>query len=222
MSSKLNKQKYITGLLIFLFLISVKGYAQKDEDVLRIELSFGGNHAFTSGFAQIYASEDPKTEGRGFNLPTLNFGGQYMFSETLGAKLDIGFSRIFSANDSPEFKINYTRINAQVVYDYSRFIGFIPEEVTLLAHAGPGFSAVRPLGTINDNDQNYLNAILGTQILYMFSRNTSVFFDASYIHGFSNPDTYAPPSEGLGAFNGSMLTFTVGVSLSLSGCYFCN
>ncbi|MDW5289234.1 cell envelope biogenesis protein OmpA [Formosa sp. PL04] len=214
MSSKLKQQKYISAVVIFLFLFSLNGFAQIDEDVLRFEMSFGGNHALESGFSEGYS-------GNSVNIPTLNIGAQYMFTNNIGAKLDLGFNRIKGSED--DFKINYTRVNAQGVYDYSSILGVEEKKpLKLQVHAGPGFSFVRPLGGLNNVDQNYFNAMIGTNILYALNRNSSVFFDVSYIHGFTKPETYSPLSEGLGAFNGSMITFTIGISLSLSGCYYCN
>lgn len=213
MSSKLKTQKHITVVVIFLLLFSVNGFTQNFQDVLRFQISFGGNLASENGFAESYS-------GKGFNIPTINIGTQYMFKKYVGAKLDLGFNRIKGSDN--DFKINYTRVNAQVVYDYSRFLSFLPEDVKTEGHIGPGFTFVSPLGDTPDNDQNYFNIMIGTDFIYALSRTTSVFLDVSYIHGFTRPEVYSPVSEGLGAFNGSMITFTIGISLSLSECYYCD
>ncbi|CDF80860.1 conserved hypothetical protein containing N-terminal outer membrane beta-barrel domain [Formosa agariphila KMM 3901] len=214
MSSKLKKQKYISALVILLIFTSFHGIAQIDEDVLRLEFSVGGNHALSSGFSEGYS-------GKGFNIPSVNLGAQYLFTEKLGAKLDLGFNRIKGEDDS--FKINYTRVNIQGVYNYSKLVGIKDKsDFKLLAHAGPGYTFVRPLGGLKNVDQNYFNAIIGTNAVYALNRNTSLLFDVSYVHGFTEPDVYTPFTDGLGAFNGSIVTFTVGISLSLSGCYYCN
>ncbi|WP_159022618.1 outer membrane beta-barrel protein [Formosa sp. L2A11] len=215
MSSILKQQKYIACLVIFIFLISIPGFSQTDEDVLRFELALGANTAFKDGFAESFS-------GKTLNLATINVGAQYMFTKTLGAKFDLGFNRIKGEGPSESFKINYTRLNLQGVYDYTKITGLDVRELKFLIHAGPGFAFVRPLSIDYDNNQNYFNAIVGTEVLYELNRNSSVFFDVSYIHGFTEADDYSPITSGQGAFNGSILTFTVGVSLSLSGCYYCN
>ncbi|MBP1839152.1 outer membrane beta-barrel protein [Formosa algae] len=216
MSSILKQQKYLTVLVIFLFLCSTHGSAQIEEDVLRFELGIGLNQASESGFAESFTS-------KGLNLPTINVGAQYMFTEELGAKFDLGFNRLKGESSSSDFKINYTRLNLQGVYDYTDIVGLVDvKKLKFQVHAGPGFSFVRPLNTPYDTDQNYFNVIIGTEILYRLNGNSSVFFDVSYIHGFTDVETYSPTSAGFGAFNGSILTFTVGISLSLSGCYYCN
>ncbi|WP_299778108.1 outer membrane beta-barrel protein [uncultured Formosa sp.] len=215
MSSILKQQKYITSLVIFICLISIHGFAQEEEDVLKFELSFGANQVSESGFAESFSGDE-------INLPTINVGAQYMFTETLGAKFDLGFNRIKSEGSSESFKINYTRLNLQGVYDYTNIFGSDIDKLKFQVHAGPGFTFVRPLSIAYNNNQNYFNAMVGTEILYALNRNSSVFFDVSYIHGFTKPDSYSPITSGQGAFNGSILTFTVGVSLSLSGCYYCN
>ncbi|MHA7942834.1 outer membrane beta-barrel protein [Formosa sp. 3Alg 14/1] len=214
MSSKIKKQKYISTVVILLFFFSFQGMSQIDEDVLRLKFAVGGNHVSNTGFAEGYGAKE-------FNLPSVTLGAQYMFTEKLGAKLDLGFSRIKGEND--EFKINYTRINGQAVYDYTHLFNFDKKSnFQFQAHGGPGFTLVRPLEGLREVDQSYFNFILGVETLYALSRTTGVFFDVSYIHGFTKPDTYTPAINGLGAFNGSMFTFTIGVSLSLSGCYYCN
>ncbi|MGJ5642591.1 outer membrane beta-barrel protein [Formosa sp. S-31] len=215
--------QYYKCVLVLLLLICVQTVsAQKEEDALRFQLAFGLNHAFENGFPQPDANLLTDIQAHAINFPTINVGAQYMFTNRWGAKLDLGFNRLANAKDVPDFKINYTRINAQVAYDYSYLINLFPEEVSFVAHAGPGYTKAKPLGTLKGNDQNYLNAMIGTEVLYELSRNAKVFADLAFVYGFSNPDDYTAPETGLGAFNGSIFTFTVGVSLSLSGCYFCN
>lgn len=222
MSSKIKKQNCKVVLVVMIFFSSLYGFSQQEEDKLRFQLAVGFNHAFEHGFAQPDQDLSTDIAGHAFNLPTINVGAQYLLNKRWGAKLDLGYNRISNANDVPDFKINYVRINAQAVYDYSHVLGILPEEFTLMVHGGPGYTVAKPLGTLKDNKQNYLNVMLGTDLSYELSRNTKVFTDLAFVYGFSNPEDYSPPENHLGAFNGSIFTFTVGVSLSLSGCYFCN
>ncbi|WP_455168736.1 outer membrane beta-barrel protein [Aegicerativicinus sediminis] len=203
-------------LIVLVVLIStvLELQAQRVNNRWKAQIGVGVNRPFWSGFEDgLYAND--------INGPTVNLGLQYMFSETLGAKLDYGFNRMKNADEVPNFKINYSRINAQVVYDPSNAIGFLPNRMRIVLHAGPGYSIVKPLGGLQ-TDQSYLNAMGGTEFHYGLSDSLSLFLDVAYVYGFTSLDDYNPTIEGLGAFNGDLLYATIGVSISLSGCYTCN
>lgn len=159
-------------------------------------------------------------EANSINFPTINLGVQHMFTPQLGAKLDFGYNRFVNADNTPEFKTNYTRINAQFVYDATRDFTFLPFGTGLVFHVGPGYSMIKPLGDYGDNKTSFLNAMGGMEFHVGLSKTVSAFVDGSYILGFG--DTFDPITEGFGSFNGNMLTVTVGVAVSLSGCYTCN
>lgn len=215
MTLKLNQQKYITSWVIFIFLISIHGAAQEEEEFLRFEFGFGLNTAKDSGFPESFASS-------GINAPAINVGAQYMFTEDLGAKFDLGFNRIKGQGNSETFKINYTRLNLQGVYECADFMGLGIKKLKTQLHAGPGYAFVKPLSSPYNNNQYYINAIFGVEFLYALNKTSSLFFDISHIHGFTEPEIYSPSTSGQGAFNGSILTFTLGISLSLSeGCNSC-
>ena len=203
--------------LIFLILLGAGNYlqAQKDTNVLKAQVALGFNKPFSDGFAaDAYAKR--------INFPTINLGLQYMFKPQLGAKLDYSFSRSSHGDNSPEFKLNYSRVNAQIVYDPTNIIGFLPQRMRFVLHAGPGISFAKPLGDLGDNKQTYLNAMIGGELHYALTETMSIYGDVSYIYGFTSSDTYDPPLSGLGAFNGNVLTATIGISFSLSGCNTCN
>jgi hypothetical protein len=140
-----------------------------------------------------------------------------MFMQKLGVKLDLGYNRFSNLDNTPEFKVNYTRINAQLVYDLSRIINL--NRVGTFIHAGPGFSIIKPLGNYTQNNLSYLNTMAGMEFHYGVSDKLSVYLDASYILGFGKD--FNPVSDGFGSFNGNLLTVTIGASISLSGCYYC-
>ena len=79
---------------------------------------------------------------------------------------------------------------------------------------------IKPLDAYGDNKTSYLNAMGGMEFHYGLSRTVSAYIDASYIMGFSSD--FDPITEGYGSFNGNLLTVTVGVAVSLSGCATCN
>lgn len=198
--------------LLTVFSLS-SAYAQEDYSVIKGQFAFGLNSPSKDGFIQPF-------EAKGTNFPTINIGLQYMFKAQYGAKLDFGYNRMSNGGDSPEFKLNYTRINAQFVYDLTPKSTFLPIGTGLVLHAGPGFSMVKPLGEYAGNKTSFLNAMAGVEFHYTLTRTTSVYFDTSYIAALGGE--FDPISEGLGSFNGNVVNFTVGLSLSLSGCRTCN
>lgn len=210
MNPKTNVLKFIL-LGTYCVLVFFKGNAQSGTSVFKAQIALGVSSPSSNGFVQDF-------KGKTINFPTVNLGLQYMFKPVLGAKLDYGFSRISHKNTSPEFKLNYSRINLQLVYDASRLISFSPRMGTFL-HAGPGFSMVSPLGNYTNNDTSFLNLMGGVEFHYGVSDSLTLFLDTSYILGMGKD--FDPVSSGFGAFNGNLLTVTFGASISLSGCYFC-
>jgi len=155
------------------------------------------------------------------NFPTVNLGVQHMIKSTYGVKLDYGFNRFKSGENSYDFKVNYSRVNAQFVFDPSKYIGFLPQRLRTILHAGPGISFAKPLGGI-DNKQTFVNALGGMELHFAINEKVSVYGDLSYIYGLTSLDAYDPVINGLGAFNGNVLNATIGLAVSLSGCQFCD
>ena len=199
---------------LFIILFVVLGYFgfSQDTSTFKAQVALGVNNPLRHGFVEGY-------EGKSYNFPTVNLGLQYMFKPRLGAKLDYGFSRMSNQDDAQEFKLNYSRINAQLVYDASRIFSFLPARMGTFVHAGPGVSIVKPLGNYTQNNTSYLNVMAGMEFHYGISDKLSMFLDVSYINGFSKD--FEPVTDGFGSFNGNVLTLTIGLSVSLSGCYYC-
>ena len=211
-----NFNKYKQGIIfLVIILFSLSGYSQAETSKWKLQLAFGLNSPNGDGFVTGF-------EAKSMNFPTINFGVQHMFSRTMGAKLDYGYNRFSSDDGSTEIKTNYSRINAQLVYDGTKTFGFLPERLGLMGHAGPGFSIMKPLANFGDNKDSYLNVMAGVEIHYNASETFSVYTDLSYILGLSGDKTYDPVSEGYGTFNGNLFAVTIGVSVSLSGCYYCD
>lgn len=211
MNPKIRIHKLIVAFL-FCLLLGVSVFAQSDTSIFKAQIALGVNSPSSDGFVQNF-------EGKSLNFPTVNLGFQYMFWKNLGGKLDYGFSRISNTSNSPEFKLNYSRINLQLVYDASKIIAFSNRMGTFL-HAGPGYSFVKPLGSYTNNDVSFLNVMGGIEFHYGVSDSLTLFLDTSYILGMGKD--FDPIASGFGAFNGNLLTVTFGASISLSGCYFCN
>ncbi|WP_185956423.1 outer membrane beta-barrel protein [Changchengzhania lutea] len=202
--------------VLFSIILMVSGiictYAQNATSSIKAQVALGLNNPSRDGFVSGF-------EGQTYNFPTVNLGVQYMFSRTLGAKLDYGFSRISNQKFAQDFKLNYSRVNLQLVYDASQIFNFLPSRFGTFAHVGPGFSMIKPLGNFTQNDTSFLNAMAGIEFHYGISDKLTLYLDTAYILGFS--DGFSPISEGFGSFNGNLLTLTVGASISLSGCYYC-
>src|SRR5690606_6750448 len=154
------------------------------------------------------------------NFPSINIGVQHMFTERLGAKLDFGYNRASNANGSEEFKLNYTRINAQVVYNFTSLLNFLPERIAVVGHAGPGVSMTQPLGSYTENKYTYLNVLGGLEVHYGLSESLSVYGDLSYALSMSGKNKYDYAIDGF-SFNGDLVYVALGVSISLSGCQYC-
>ena len=211
MTSNQSLQKRL--IIIFTLAFSLFGFTQKTTNEWKGQVALGLNSPSQSGFVTGF-------ESNLINFPTVNLGIQRMFKRQLGVKLDFGFNRFSNSEESIEFKTNYTRINAQIVYDPTESLPFIPMRMGVVAHAGPGYSFIKPLGEFGDNNLSFLNLMAGVEFHYALSERASVYTDVSYILGIAGD--FEPETEGFGAFNGSLLSVTFGISFSLSGCRYCN
>lgn len=206
------KNKSFVFIIFFTF-FSFFGFSQMDSNTIKAQFALGVNNPSLDGFV---SSFEPQV----VNFPSINLGVQYMFKPLLGAKLDFGYNRFSNSNSTAEFKVNYTRFNAQLVYNTSRLTSFLPKPMATFVHAGPGYTAIKPLGNYPQNDTSFLNAMAGVEFHYGLSEKLSMYVDVSYIYGFAKD--FDPISSGFGSFNGNVLTLTIGASISLSGCKYCD
>ncbi|OUR98342.1 cell envelope biogenesis protein OmpA [Flavobacteriales bacterium 33_180_T64] len=211
MTSNYRFQKI--SLLVIALVCFLNTHAQKDTSKFKAQIAVGVNSPSQSGFVDGFKSKS-------LNLPTVNLGIQHMFKPQLGAKLDFGFNRFSSGDNSVEFKANYTRINAQIVYDPTELITFLPQQIGLVGHAGPGYTFVKPLGNYGNNKTSFFNVMAGFEVHYGLTERMSLYADTSYILGFGKD--FDPVTEGYGSFNGNLLTITFGVTFSISGCQYCD
>lgn len=210
---KTMRLQFLKYILVFLIIGNVSAQ-RKEISTWCAQVSLGVNSPSKGGFID-------SAPAQSLNFPTVNLGVQRMFTRNLGAKLDYGFNRFKSESDTQEFKVNYSRVNAQLVYNPSESLNFLPQPMQLVLHAGPGFSFAKPLGTLDDNKQSYLNFNLGAEVHYRINKKVTIYTDISYIYGFSKLEDYNPEILGLGAFNGNVFNLSFGVSIALSGCYYC-
>lgn len=187
--------------------------SQEGTSLIKAQFALGVGSPSSGGFVQNF-------KGKSINFPTVDLGLQYMFIPKLGGKLSYSFTRVSNEENSPVFKLNYSRINALLVYDTHTILGFLPPRAGVFLHAGPGYSMVKPLGNYSQNKGSFFNVMLGGQFHYGISDTLSIFTDVSYVNGFGK--AFDPVDSGYGSFNGNVLAVTFGASISLSGCYFCN
>ncbi|WP_033959959.1 outer membrane beta-barrel protein [Psychroserpens jangbogonensis] len=199
-------------LLIVTLLFTAFSFAQRSTNMWKAQIALGLNSPSQSGFVEGF-------ESKSMNFPTINAGFQRMFKPQFGAKLDFGYNRFSSEDNSPEFKINYSRINVQVVYDPTEKLTFLPEQIALVVHAGPGYTFVKPLGDFASNKVSFLNVMAGLEVHYGLSKFMSLYTDVSYILGMGKD--FDPVIDGFGSFNGNLLTISFGITFSLSGCQYC-
>ena len=200
-------------LLTFIMVLAISNlFAQRETNKWKAQIALGLNSPSQSGFVEGF-------QGKSMNFPTVNLGIQNMFKEQFGAKLDYSFNRISNDNNTTEFKLNYSRVNAQLVFDPTYSLNFLPERMGLVLHAGPGYSFVKPLGNYVENDISFFNVMGGLEVHYGISERMSLFVDTSYIMGMAKD--FEPITHGYGSFNGNLLTLTFGITFSLSGCQYC-
>lgn len=207
----LNNKNYL--ILLLLVLVTLNVCAQRETNKWKAQIALGVNSPSQSGFVENFM-------GKSMNFPTINLGIQNMFSKQTGAKLDFSYNRISNEDSSTEFKLNYSRINVQLVYDPTNSLNFIPQRMGVVLHAGPGYSFVKPLGNFGSNKTSFLNAMGGIELHYGLAERLSLYMDTSYILRFAKD--FDPVSEGNGSFNGNLMTLTFGITFSLSGCQYCN
>lgn len=211
-------QQYLRQYLFFLVIVftSLNSNAQFRKTIKwKALFSVGVNYPATNGFVK-------GTDAQTVNFPTVNLGIQHMLKSQYGVKLDYGFNRFKNDKDSPDFKINYSRINAHFVYDPTKYIGFLPDRLSTVLHAGPGIAFVKPLANLKNNKQTYLNLNVGLELHYAINEKVAIYTDIAYLYGFTSLDNYDPVLSGLGAFNGSLFNLTFGLAVSLSNCQFCD
>lgn len=213
MASNRLHQK-IGFLLAFVIGTTISSYAQQETSKWKLLVAFGVNNPIDEADQDNFYSKH-------INFPTINLGVQRMFTNAIGAKLDFGYNRATSAEGSSAYKLNYSRVNAQLVYDAYNLLSFLPPRINLVGHIGPGLSFTKPLSPYKENTYTYLNAMAGIELHFGISEGVSIYGDLSYVMGLSNNQKYDAAIDGF-SFNGDLLTATIGVAVSLSGCYYCD
>ncbi len=198
--------------VLLLLMVSFSALAQSEVEVWKAQLKFGVNLPNSKGFVNPF-------KAKSVNFPTVELGLQYMHTPKFGVKLDYGFNRIKNTSNAPEFKVNYSRVNLQFVFNPKTLMR-MPKNLNFILHTGPGLSFIKPLNTYTSNKTTFFNALGGIEMHLYLARGLYFITDVSY--SFSFAKDFKPESSGYGSFNGNLLTLTAGISISLGGCYYCD
>lgn len=215
------KKQNLSWLFVLTFLTSSLTFGQLKVEKWKLQVALGVNNPIDN--------DDPAFYSQYVNFPSINLGVQRMFYRNWGAKLDLGYNRSSNGGGSEPFKLNYTRINAQAVYDFKDVFTFLPDPIGIVGHAGPGVSITKPMvdnnANINYNYANlsatYLNMLAGVEVHYRLSKTLSVFVDGSYALALSSKNKSDVNSKGQFSFNGDLIYASIGVSISLDTCNYC-
>ena len=207
------KTQNLSWLLFLTLMTTSLTIAQKDVEKWKLQLALGVNNTVDQEETYGFFSKQ-------INFPTVNLGVQYMFSRNWGAKLDVGYNRSSEAENSLPYKLNYTRVNVQAVYDFKDLLTFLPSPIGIVAHVGPGLSMTKPLANYANNSYTFPNFLGGLEVHYRLTESLSIYADGSYVYALSGKNKYDVNNDGF-SFNGDLAYVTFGVSISLSGCNYC-
>lgn len=208
------KTQNLSWLLFLTLMTTSLSNAQKDVEKWKLQVALGVNNTLDQEEAVGFFSKQ-------INFPSINLGVQYMFSGNWGAKLDLGYNRSSEADNSLPYKLNYTRVNVQGVYDFKYLLTFLPPPIGVVAHAGPGLSMAKPLGNYANNPYAYPNVMAGLEVHYRLNESLSIYVDGSYVYSLSRKTKYNVATDGF-SFNGDLAYVSFGASISLGGCHYCN
>lgn len=211
------KKQNLIWLFAFAFLTSSFAFGQLNVEKWKLQVALGVNNPIDNGDGTFYTKY--------INFPSINLGVQHMFSRNLGAKLDLGYNRSSNGSGSQPFKLNYTRINAQAVYDFKDVFTFLPEQIGIVGHAGPGVSMTKPMvdaanSTYGNLSTTYLNMLAGVEVHYRLSQVLSIYVDGSYALALSSKNKSDVINNNF-SFNGDLMYASIGVAISLDKCNYC-
>lgn len=200
----------VSVLMLLLGISSLNAQTETTQQTQRwkLQIAIGLNNPIEDGSTVGYFSEYA-------NFPTIGLGVQYMFKPDWGVKLDFGYNRASETGDSFPFILNYSRINAQIVYDATNVLGFLPNRLGLVGHIGPGLSFTKPSEPYSDNTYTFLNLLSGAELYYRLSNTLSIYGDLSYVFSLAGSDRYDVNVDGF-SFNGDLLYLTLGLTINLN------
>ncbi|MBT8258425.1 MAG: porin family protein, partial [Bacteroidia bacterium] len=118
----MNKLQINKLLILVFFGLTSLAWSQPETNQWKFQFALGVN-------SPIDNMESDGFEFKSINFPSINLGLQHMLTPEWGAKLDFSYTRSGHDDNSPEFKLNYTRINLQAVYDFNGAMNFLPRRM---------------------------------------------------------------------------------------------
>lgn len=201
-------KKIVLIVILLLGIYSLNAQTETTRQQWKLQFAIGLNNPIEDGSTVGYFSEYA-------NFPTIGIGVQYMFEPDWGVKLDFGYNRSSETGNSFPFVLNYSRVNAQIVYDATNVIGFLPNRLGLVGHVGPGLSFTTPAAPYSDNTYTFLNLLTGVELNYRLSNTLSIYGDLSYAFSLAGSDKYDLNVDGF-SFNGDLIYLTLGLTINLN------
>ncbi|MFP5438758.1 MAG: outer membrane beta-barrel protein [Bacteroidia bacterium] len=193
-------------LLVFATLLSLTAMAQRHDNQFSLEANYG-----------LGISGKPiSTEFTSFSV-----GGRWMWNDNWGVKGDFGRSTFRYNAPAPvrETGTDYNRLSLQIVYNLGRSLNIVDyvDNINLLAHAGAGYSWMKPVNVqATDMTDSMGNVIFGLTPQFYISDNISLHADWSYIVNLSQHkdyDGYVRFDDKLKRFTGGLSTVSVGLTV---------
>jgi hypothetical protein len=152
-------------------------------------------------------------------LGHFDVGFRYMINEYWGIKFDFGSDQFRTEKEGYDGKIgtDYKRISFNVVNNLGREIDMkaLTPNLNLLAHAGLGYSWIKPVNVSTDDQVDSIgNIILGITPQYYIIENIALHADLAYIVNFSQHKNFDGFSRyhGIKSFTGGMANVSLGLT----------
>ena len=152
----IHLSKLLKALIVsWLIFSSFQGYSQAETSRWKAFFQLG------LAMPESMAYEAPQ-EVKSVNFPNITLGVQHQFKALWGLRLDYQYNRFKSSDQSPEFKTNLSRLNAQLIFD-SAPLKILPKYFSIVAHMGPGYTFMKPLGQYKDYKKGFFNLLGGLE-----------------------------------------------------------
>jgi OOP family OmpA-OmpF porin len=151
---------------------------------------------------------------------TGELGVRYMFNNKFGLKLDAGYNQFTNADDSPDFKTTFLRLDLQGVINVGRLLNFEEwtNRVGLLVHGGAGvfrmtFDDDALFSEAKDHGLNLIGGITGQLRLSNSIALTGDF--TTSVNGVQNYSFDGNSRVATNVVDGVLMTGTVGLTFYL-------
>ena len=209
---------YKVLITVLILVCSLQAKAQ-EFDKWSLDLGFG-IHQVGSSIEPSYAE---KMLGQG------SLGVRYMFNERFGLRLNLGYNKFESTEESLPFSSNYYRASLEGVVNLGNILKFNTwtKRLNLLAHGGLGFGILNNTEPVATGDDLVTTLSIGLTPQYRISDRIAIFADFSSLINFHQNNTINGGSNtnwrdtNIGIFNTSLgLNIAFGKNRRLADFYF--